>query len=148
MEVVLCDDPISMEAHQDLFHFDSKKYIVCDSSPVNCIDDHISRAGKVHLSLLWEGVLQTALWKDFVSLSEAFYVLKSAGLEEKELVPFKEGKIDDIFPVLYYGKNFDLLRKVCNMAKKSAEEKIGQKGFRVDCHLVSEDSKRIVASSL
>jgi len=93
-------------------------------------------------------VPQTSYSNILVTIEDAIYVLKSAGMSYSELSPFKDGLPEDIFPVLYYGKNFDMLRKVCNIAKRMAESRLKSKFSRIDCHLVSDESNRIIASSL
>lgn len=147
-EIVICDRNVSLEAHRELFKFDADKYILCDSPPVNCLEETRGSVSKVHISLLWENILSVALWKGSVSLGETMLLLKEAGLEDAELKPFRQGSINDIFPVLYYGKNFDVLRKLCNYAKKVAQDQLRQYGIQINCHMVSEETGRIVASSL
>jgi hypothetical protein len=75
-------------------------------------------------------------------------LLKKSGADDAELVPFKTCDINDLFPWLYYGKKFDILRKICNAAKTKTEARIGSKHLHVVCHMVADDSLRIVASSL
>jgi len=54
----------------------------------------------------------------------------------------------NLFPWLYYGKRFDVLRKICFAAKTNAERHVRNREMRVHCHLSSADTNRIVASSL
>jgi len=75
-------------------------------------------------------------------------LLKKAGVGEAELLPFKTADINDLFPWLYYGRKFDVVRKVCSVAKAKTEAKITGKYVPVICHLLSDDTERIVASSL
>jgi hypothetical protein len=147
-QVVLCDSGISREAHRELFRLENDKYILCTIAPIDCISKFSGSSDKLQLSFLWERLLHVALWRNEITIGDTLSVLKAIGLSEDDLNPFRGGEIGDIFPVLYYGKNFDALRRVCTLAKKVAENKLKEKGCRVDCHLVSENTKKIVASSL
>jgi len=69
-------------------------------------------------------------------------------VKEEELRPFSHSDINDIFPWLYYSNRFDILRKICNAAKSRIESKIDSRKVLVYCHLVSEGTNKIVASSL
>jgi hypothetical protein len=148
VEIVLFDTEVSYGAHRELFRFDPDKYVSCENSPVAFLQDISISPGKVHLSLTWENVLGVALWKDRINIGETVLLLKDTGLSDAELTPFRNGSINDIFPVLYYGKHFDVLRKVCNIAKKRAQDKLRSSGIQIQCHMVSEEIGRIVASSL
>lgn len=148
VEIVLFDTEVSREAHKELFRFDPDNYLSCKSSPVSFLKGSSLSPGKVHLSLTWDNVLSVALWKDRTTIGETILLLKDTGLSEAELNPFKNGSIKDIFPVLYYGKHFDVLRKVCNSAKKRAQDTLRPSIIQIQCHMVSEETGRIVASSL
>jgi len=50
--------------------------------------------------------------------------------------------INDLFPWLYYSNRFDILRKICGIAKTRIESKIDSKTVLVYCHLVSEETAR------
>lgn len=147
-DIVLCDDQVSVNAHKELFNFTDDKYILCEFSPVKCVNSISIKAIRIHLCFSWKGILKVALWKDSIHIGDTLYLLRHAGLEDEQLKPFEEAEIDDVFPSLYYGKNFDALRKICKRAKKSAESASYHLGYRFDCHLVAGDSKRIIASSL
>lgn len=147
-EIVICDGNISLVAHRELFKFDKEKYVLCDTPPVKCLKEAIGSVSNVHLSFLWKSLLGVALWKDTVSNGEVMLLLKETGLDDTELNPFRQGSVNDIFPVLYYGKHFDVLRKVCSYAKKVSQDKLGQLSIQVNCHMVSEETGKIVASSL
>ncbi len=147
-EIVLYDNTVSRKAHQELFRFDAEKYVACKRSSFDCLTNMHSSVRMVHLSLCWENILSIAAWKKNVSIGEIIYLLREVGLTDHDINPFRKANVGDIFPALYYGKNFDALRKICNVAKKVAEERLRDKGYRINCHLVAEDSKRIVASSL
>ncbi|PNX53043.1 MAG: hypothetical protein BV458_06495 [Thermoplasmata archaeon M9B2D] len=147
-EFVLCDSEQAVAAHRELFNIDSKQYIICEDKPFECLSSFRGECHKLHIATSWEGMLGIALWQPQVAIEDAIYVLKNAGMSYSELSPFKDGRPEDIFPVLYYGKNFDMLRKVCNIAKRMAESSLKRKFSRIDCHLVSDESNRIIASSL
>jgi hypothetical protein len=147
-EIALYDEQVSLDAHMELFKFDPEKYFLCEDSFLECLQNLRSRAIKIHLSLQWENVLKIAIWKNNINISDIIYLLKSSGMTDEDLNPFRRGESGDIFPALYYGKNFDTLRRICNIAKKVAEDRVGRNGLRINCHLVSRDTKIIVASSL
>ena len=81
-------------------------------------------------------------------MGDAFFLLRNTGISREELLPFRDSDISDLFPWLYYGKRFDILRKICVAAKTNAERHIKNRDTRVHCHLSSVDTNRIVASSL
>jgi len=146
-EIVICDSTVSMDAHQELFRLATERYVLCSDSLMACMND-VNGIHTIHLSLLWGSVLKVALWKEDVTISDAIYLLLASGMNDGDVAPFRNGNVDDIFPALYYGKNFDVLRKLCNTARKTAEKRLSGRGPRINCHLVAEDSCRIVASSL
>lgn len=147
-EFVICDSEKAVAAHQELFKFDSSSYIVCDRQPLDCLVSFEGDYHRLHIATSWEGMLSIALWRSPVSIDDTMSVLNNAGMSHFELAPFANGSPNDIFPVLYYGKSFDMLRKICNIAKRTAESRIKDEYIRIDCHLVSDDSDRIIASSL
>ncbi|MGE5894855.1 MAG: hypothetical protein ACM34I_12430 [bacterium] len=147
-ELVLCDSDAAFRAHRTLFKFGRDRYVICRSSPVTCLETMKTSSGKLHLACRWKGMLSVTLWRDRIQVGDVLHVLKSVGMSERDLSPFTGAEIDDLFPALYYGKHFDVLRKVCNHAKKVAEGRLQSKAIRIDCHLVAEDSQQIVASSL
>jgi len=147
-EFVICDSNESLSAHQDLFHFDPDAYLLCDTIPFKCLDIIDNTYHKIHIAASWENMLCIALWRTPVVIDDVIYILRDLGMTETDLQPFQDSGIEDIFPVLYYGKNFDILRKVCNLARKTAEYRLKDRNVRVDCHLVSSDPNKIIASSL
>lgn len=147
-EVVVCDGDLSYRAHRELFKFEQDRYVICKDSPLICAETIRTGPAKLHFVCRWKGILTIAMWRNDINLNDVMYILKSVGMSSLDLNPFLGADIEDIFPALYYGKHFDVLRKVCNQAKKIAEDRLKSKGLRVDCHLVAEDSRKIVASSL
>lgn len=158
-ELVICDSAFSRQAHKELFRFNEKAYVVantkksifdmvagiaraCNETPEKC-------PPKIHMSLNWENILRISTWKSSKpAVGDVFTILRTAGLSQQELQPYKSSDINDIFPWLYYGKRFDILRKVCHSTKRQMENRLKRNSIRVDCHLVVEDTMRIVASSL
>ncbi|UCG77864.1 MAG: hypothetical protein JSV21_09870 [Nitrospirota bacterium] len=147
-EIVVCDRQFTMQAHKDLFKYDEDRYIVERSQLVGILSGLAGQARKIHLSLSWHGMLKVSLWSENISLSSVLFLLKENGMKEEDTLPFKEADIEDIFHVLYYGKNYDILRRICNTAKRSAENNIGGDLTSVACHLVGGPDSGIVASSL
>ncbi len=158
-EIVLCDSELSKQAHIELFHYKETVYITSGYGEdyfrtmvetINeCNSDRIKNISKIHITSNWLNLLKVALWKaERPTINNVIALLKSIGIGDNELLPFRQSEIDDIFPWLYYGKRFDMLRKICHSAKRQMEGHLDNRFIRVDCHLISEDSKRIVASSL
>ncbi len=157
--IVICDSNLSAKAHKDLFHFDEKLYFVSDSPEMIfeeilktievCNSLSKNYLSKIHLVCNWINLFHIALWsiqRPFIQ--DVFTLLRDLGLGLKELQLFKDSDINDIFPYLYYGKRFDILKKLCHRAKKQTENHFKDPFVRVDCHLTAEDTKMIVASSL
>lgn len=158
-ELVICDSEPSRLAHKELFRFNDEAYIIADEAAnafgaiadvVNsCNSEAARRPSKIHLVLGWENLLKASLWKGAKpTAGDAFSVLKNTGISPQDFQPFKTADINDLFPWLYYGKRFDILRKVCHATKRQVEGRLKDHSIRVDCHLIAEDTKRIVASSL
>jgi len=159
-ELIICDSEEAKLAHRELFSFSDDAYIKTDGT-VN-IFDAISGVisacnsspvcpGKIHIVLNWPNLLQISLWKAAKPLTgDVFTLLRNEGIGSQELQPFKNSDINDIFPWLYYGKRFDILKKVCHIAKRKIENNLKGNGqlIRVTCHIIAEDTKKIVASSL
>ncbi len=164
-EVVICDSELSRQAHKELFRFSDEVYLVASASApasdssaifdtVVQVADSCGAAGetcpsRIHIVLGWENILRVSSWKGAKPVAgDAFLILKSAGVSAQELQPFKTADVNDLFPWLYYGKRFEVLRKVCHAAKRQMESRLKNHAVRVDSHLIADDSRRIVASSL
>ncbi len=158
-EIIICDSAVAKQAHKELFHYSDDVYVTADKtenifdSIVNIVNSYNAESSscpsKIHLVLNWSNLLQVSLWQTKKpTAGDAFTVLKSAGVSSQELQPFKASDVNDMFPCFYYGKRFDILRKVCHKAKKQIEGRLKNHAIRVDCHLIAEDTERIVASSL
>ncbi len=158
-EVVVCDTEFSRQAHKELFRFSDEVYITADDSAkvfaalesiVNsCNSESSVSPSKIHVVIVWENLIKISLWKSAKpTVGDAFTILKNTGISSQELQPFKTADINDLFPWLYYGKRFDILRKICHATKKQVESRLKNHTIRVDSHLIAEDTKRIVASSL
>lgn len=158
-ELVICDGETAGDAHRDLYHSRDGAYVIVDETEnfFNGVFDIVAsfnseppeNISKIHLSFGWENLLKLSLWRDArPSAGDAFVLLKNAGVGHNEFQPFKNADINDLFPWLYYGKRFDVLRKLCHAAKRQVEGHLKDHSIRVDCHLVAGDTNRIVASSL
>ncbi len=143
-EIALCQNEIARTAHKELFNLSESAYLI-----FNGFGDLISLSGKeikVHLCLNWEGLLKIILWTESPPMPFIMKVLKTAGIEEKELRDMSATEPLSLFHWLYYGKRFRVLRRLCAMARQAAEEKV--RGVRFECHLIAEETSRIVASTL
>ncbi len=158
-ELVICDSECSRIAHKELFHFSDEVYILAGEQDnffdtvlgmvesVNAVPE--TGPSRIHIVLKWENILRVSSWKSArPAAGDAFILLKNSGVSTQELQPFKTADINDLFPWLYYGKRFDVLRKICHAAKKQMEGRLKSHTIRVDGHLIADDTKRIVASSL
>jgi hypothetical protein len=149
-EIVIFEDEFSRESHKALFSLDDACYRRNDNNIVNTILEAAqSGLSKLHISAGWENMLKIAVWScDRPPIHEVLALIRKTGVKEEELRPFSHSDINDIFPWLYYSNRFDILRKICNAAKSKIESKIDSRKVLVYCHLVSEGTKKIVASSL
>jgi hypothetical protein len=104
---------------------------------------------RIHMVLGWENILRVSSWKSTrPAASDAFILLRNSGIGSYELQPFKTSDVNDLLPWLYYGKRLDILRRICHTAKKQLENHLQSRIIRVDSHLIADDTKRIIASSL
>jgi hypothetical protein len=149
-EIVIFQDEISRKSHKVLFSLDDSCYKRCCKNIVDTVLDAAqSGLSKLHIIVGWENILKLAVWTcDRPLLHEVIALIKKTGVKEEELKPFKNSDINDLFPWLYYGNRFDILRKICSAAKSKIESKIDSRKVLVYCHLVSDETGKIVASSL
>ncbi len=158
-ELVICDSESSRLAHKEIFHFSDEVYILAGEQD-NVFDTILGMMNtfnaapatgpsRIHIVLGWENILRVSSWKlRRPDVGDAFILLKNSGVSTQELQPFKTADINDLFPWLYYGKRFDVLRKICHAAKRQMEGHLKDHSIRVDCHLIADGTKRIIASSL
>ncbi|MFZ3122467.1 MAG: hypothetical protein WA104_03755 [Thermodesulfovibrionales bacterium] len=156
-ELVICDSETASQAHKELFRSTDNKHIILDNA-ASILDSlsHIINVycsshslQKIHLVMGWSNILQVSLWKTAKpAVGDIFTLLRNEGISSEELKMLKASAIDDIFPWLYYGKRFGVLRKICHIAKRKAEDSFKGHSITVDCHIIAEDTKKIVASSL
>ena len=149
-EVALVQNEAARRAHQELFSFDDSRYVMCGGNIIESVSSLAAQGvDKMHVATDWEHLLRIALWSSSVPpLYEVLNLLKRLGVSDPELAPFRSSGINDLFPWLYYGKKFDTLRRLCNVAKAKAETGVETARPHVICHLVADDAMRIVASSL
>lgn len=151
-EIVIASNELTKNIHRELFHFDEKCYILINStSLINCEPSTISHqickdAERIHLALNWTDMMRFGTWCEKPATGDILILLKKIGLSDKELQPFKDS-IDDILAYLYYGKRFDILRRLCSAIKRNLENNI-KGAARVNCHLIYEETCSIIASSL
>lgn len=149
-EIVIFQDEISRESHKTLFSLDDACYRQSSENIVETVLT-VARSGlsRLHVSAGWENILKIAVWTcDRPMIHEVMALLRKTGLKEEDLTPFKHAHINDIFPWLYYGNRFDILRRICGTAKTRIESKIDSRTVLVYCHLVSEETAKIVASNI
>ena len=149
-EVVLSPNELSAKAHKELYSFEDSRYIMSGADLLASILSAAEKgADRLHIATDWENLLRIALWSSAKPpLFDVISLLKKSGAAEAELQPFMKSEIRDLLPWLYYSRKFDILRRICNAARTKAEAKVGRKGLHIYCHLVSDESQRIIASSL
>ncbi len=149
-ELVLAQHAGSKRVHQELFLFDDSRYIVAGNDILASILSLAEQGvDKMHIVADWEHLLMVALWiPSHPPVFDVLNLLRKHGVSDDELAPFGASDINDLFPWLYYGSKFDVLRKICNAAKAKAESRASRKHMHIVCHLVSEETSRIAASSL
>lgn len=147
-EIVLASSVASREAHKELYHFTDGVYVISGNDLMGEIAGLPGSVNRVHISSHWEDMVSLAVWKSKPAREDVFLLLMNAGIAAEELAPFRDSEVSDIFPWLYYGNRLDVLRKICRIAKASAEKHIGRRNTHVYCHLTSESTGSIVASSL
>ncbi|MEK7712460.1 MAG: hypothetical protein AAB301_00390 [Nitrospirota bacterium] len=156
-EIVICDSETASQAHGELFRSGDILYIISDKAASlldylsHIIDTYClsSPLRKIHLVMGWPNILQISLWKTAKpAVGDIFTLLRNEGISSEELKPFKASDINDIFPWLYYGKRFDILRRLCHIAKRKVEDNFKKYSIAVECHIIAEDTKKIVASTL
>lgn len=139
-----------MRSHKELFSLKDECYVEF-SGDLNDIILLSVQEGltRLHTVTGWETLVRISLWTTrSPAIGDALGLLKKCGVGEAELAPFIRADVNDIFPWLYYGKRFDILRKVCNTAKARIEQKIDRKKLLIYSHLISGETERIVSSSL
>ncbi len=149
-EVVLYQGEAAKKSHQQLFSLHNSCYLPAGESIVQSILSlDLQDVSKLHISAGWEAIIEVALWTlGRPMMSDVIFLLKRAGVSDDETAPFKSAEVGDIFPWLYYGNRFDVLRRICNTAKTRIDSKLERKKLLVYCHLSMEGSERIVASNL
>ncbi len=146
-EIVLCQNILSKNAHKELFNLPDSSYFLIKDLRMDILKLNGSEESvKVHICLNWHGLLEAILWTDKPVSSFVLKILRSAGVDEKEVQEFKDTDTLTIFHWLYYGRRFKTLRKLCHMAKNVLEQKV--RGVRFELHLIAEENSRIVASTL
>lgn len=149
-EIVLALNELSARAHKELYSFEDQHYILSGADlPASILSAAEKGLDRLHIAVDWENLLRIALWSSAKPLMfDVISLLKKVGAAEAELQPFIKAQISDLLPWLFYGRKIDMLRRICKAAASKAEAKAGRKGLHIYCHLVSDESQRIIASSL
>lgn len=147
-EWVFASSPESKDAHKKLYHFSESSYVITGEDLMESIMEFRGGFTRLHIASTWNSMVKIAVWKTRPHIGDVFLLLRNAGINAEELALFRESEVGDIFPWLYYGKRFDVLRRICQTAKANTERYLKDKETRVHCHLVAEDTPQIIASSL
>jgi len=143
--VVIAENEYAKKAHQELFHW-ADEYYRLEPHPFKFIESIDGKFEKLHIVGSWQYILKLALFSEELNPSATMFLFKKLGMPEEELKPFSSAPVDDIFYTIYYGKRFEILRKLCHHIRQLLQQQY--KGLIVDCHLVIPDRAQIVASSL
>lgn len=148
--LVIADSMEARDAHLGLFKLKRDAYgVFSGSEPVRLLKEGVkSGVFSLHVSAGWQWVVRIAVWKDAPLKGDILLMLTDAGLTRDEVSPFTEADPEDIFPTLYYGRRFDVLRRICRKAKDNIEKNLRCFVQRADVHLINRDITQIVASSL
>lgn len=147
-DIVFASSEASRIAHRELYHFEEQAYIIVTENLLETLAGFKGHLNRLHVSTSWVDTVRLATWKSEPEVGDILLLLRNMGLRSEELRPFRGAAVSDLFPWLYYGRKFDLLRKLCFTAKGNVERHIRNKEVIIHCHLTSEDTNRIVASSL
>ncbi|HSW64646.1 MAG TPA: hypothetical protein VLH56_15255 [Dissulfurispiraceae bacterium] len=157
-EVAVCSGADAARLHQDLYRLADGAYITLTEGPASfpelaalmqaCEEDRTCREFRLHVTVGWEALLHLATGKTALRRPDILLVLIDAGVKPEEMQPFREAPAADLFPWLYYAKRFDVLRRLCRSVKRKIDMRFAARDIRTVCHLVGDDGKTIVASSL
>ncbi|KJR41789.1 hypothetical protein MCHI_002313 [Candidatus Magnetoovum chiemensis] len=146
---VICDCPLSKQAHQELFGFPDDVYIFADTDVYSLLQPLCLNINTViHIAATWTTTLKLILNENNITAKNAIDVIKPFLKENDERSLMQIAEIDDIFNRLYYAKRFDILRKTCSAAVKTIIENLKNPLCQIQCHLAAHSTKVIVASSL
>lgn len=148
IEVVLASNKTCRDAHRALYHFTEDHYVIVEEDLLKAIASVTEDKHRVHITGPWADIIRIATWKSKPGRGDVLLLLRNSGIEGEELIPFRNAESGDIFPWLYYGRKVDVLRRICRSAKANAEKHLKNGEAKIYCHLISEDTKSIVASSL
>ncbi len=146
--LILCENITAKEAHRELFGYNDSCYAILG---IESIKEELTRLNRfknidsLHICVSWVTLLELATRGSVMNRFNITELMKRAGLNEEEREIIKDFGINDIFPWLYYGKKFRVLRKLCNITKDNIKREMN---LKLEIHLISEDIKQIVASTL
>ncbi|HAM50947.1 MAG TPA: hypothetical protein DCP92_09765 [Nitrospiraceae bacterium] len=147
-EGILASNEQSRNVHRGLYHYAEGAYIIVDGGIINSIDTLTKDINRLHIAATWRDLISLSVWKEDPKTGDLFVLLKKIGIRTEELLLFKDSDIGDLLPWLYYGKRFEVLRKICRTATVNVENHMSRNDIRVCCHLTSEEPHCIIASSL
>jgi hypothetical protein len=147
--LVLFEGEAAKKSHQELFLLPDAQYRIIEGAITEDVAAVFPAVlGELHIAAGWETILSVALWSRLgPSVQDVATLLKKSGKTDADLFSPEDLDLRDIFSLFCREERFDFLRKICNMAKANVESRCGRK-TKVHCHLVSEESEKIVASSL
>jgi hypothetical protein len=147
--LVLFEGEAAKKSHQELFSLPDAPYRRIKRTITEEVTAPLAGLPvELHIAAGWKTILSAALWsRTEPSVQEVLALMKKSGKAEDDLSFQEDLNLHDLFSLLCREKRLDFLRGICNAAKASVESRRG-KNTRVYCHLVSEETSVIVASSL
>jgi hypothetical protein len=147
--LVLFEGKAAKKSHQELFSLPDAPYRIIEGVVTEAVAAAFPGiSGELHIAAGWEAILSVALWSGTEPpVHDVFTLLKKSGVADSDLSSLEDLNLRDIFSLLCREERFDFLRRICNAAKTNVEFRCRGKA-RVHCHLISEESEKIVASSL
>jgi hypothetical protein len=147
--LVLVEGEAAKKSHQELFSLPDALYRCVEGI---IIDEVIalspSVSGELHIAGGWETILSAAMWSGTApAVCDVLALLKKTGMADAELSLLDDLALRDIFSLLCREESLELLRRICNVARANVES-LRSGGAKVHIHIVSDETKRIVASSL
>lgn len=145
-EIVFASNELTKDIHRELFRFPEECYILINHNLIKSISSYCDKVERIHLAVNWQDMIRLGTGCEKPDKGSIFLLMKKVGLTDRELQHFND-PMTELLSYLYFGKRFDVLRRLCTVTKKGLEKNL--KGLaRFSCHLVYEDVSAIIASNL
>lgn len=164
-EVVFYDSEFGKIIHKELFKFNDEVYLdlikiegnanrYAFNDAIKLIINILNYSDYIHLSkfkihfiLEWKHMVRLASWCfDSKSHEKIFVFLSNSVLNNINSTNYTD--IQGIFRYLLQNSRFDIFRYICHLARRNISNLLKSESIQIICHLVSPETKTIVASSL